>query len=585
MRTVASLVVFLSCTVGSLTAQTVDPTRNAFVATQDPLGEPVTSVSYLAQNWSPSQSVQFYFTSQGSEILPYDWFLALEQLSSTTLFRDNQNILRYRYLAQNSGPMNPDGLPVGFVAGQGPGRTWLGLTCAACHTAEIRLGIKAYRVDGGPTGGDVQAFLTDLTRALQQTQTDAVKFGRFASKILKGAKNTPANQVELKAQLGVVIKARVGYNLRNFLGTDQAQNPPAAPSRYGRLDAVGAIINEVYFHAVKAADQTSPTVATKPADAPVSYPFLWDTPQHDVVQWLGIAKNGGPFDILTLSRNVGEVVGVFADFAIPEEPTLLNLGYSSSVRLENLADLEDLLKSLWSPLWPADFPPIDQTAAAKGAQLYQANCVSCHALIDRTDPNRKITAVMNDSGTDPASAENFFTRTGPSGKLNGVNVNFVPFTAKIPPVASADVMLSNVVTGVILGGAKEAPPDQLQQLSFRAVPRTGPTAAVVRLGATYKGRPLNGIWATAPYLHNGSVPTLAALLQPAAKRPTSFSIGVRTFDPVHVGFLTDVPGFARFNVNNPDGTPITGNSNAGHEFGANLNDQERAQLVEYLKTL
>jgi hypothetical protein len=85
MRTVASLVVFLSCTVGSLTAQTVDPTRNAFVATQDPLGEPVTSVSYLAQNWSPNQSVQFYFTSQGSEILPYDWFLALEQPSSTTL--------------------------------------------------------------------------------------------------------------------------------------------------------------------------------------------------------------------------------------------------------------------------------------------------------------------------------------------------------------------------------------------------------------------------------------------------------------------------------------------------------------------
>jgi hypothetical protein len=81
------------------------------------------------------------------------------------------------------------------------------------------------------------------------------------------------------------------------------------------------------------------------------------------------------------------------------------------------------------------------------------------------------------------------------------------------------------------------------------------------------------------------VPTLAALLQRAAKRPTSFSIGVRTFDPVHVGFQTDVPGFATFNVNNPDGTPITGNSNAGHEFGATLNDQERAQLVEYLKTL
>ena len=71
--------------------------------------------------------------------------------------------------------------------------------------------------------------------------------------------------------------------------------------------------------------------------------------------------------------------------------------------------------------------------------------------------------------------------------------------------------------------------------------------------------------------------------QPAAKRPTSFSIGVRTFDPVRVGFLTDVPGFPRFNVNNPDGTPITGNSNAGHEFGANLSDQERRTACRVLE--
>ena len=119
-----------------------------------------------------------------------------------------------------------------------------------------------------------------------------------------------------------MINARVGYNLRNFPGSDQVQYPAGRSLAYARLDAVGAIINEVFYHAVKAADLTSPTVATKPADAPVSYPFLWDTPQHNVVQWLGIAKNGGPFDILTLSRNVGEVVGVFADFVIPGRTVL-----------------------------------------------------------------------------------------------------------------------------------------------------------------------------------------------------------------------------------------------------------------------
>jgi len=562
----------------------VDASRNAFVATQDPLGEPVTSVVYLEQNWSPGQSVQFYFTSQGSQILPYDWFLALEQPDSQGLFRDNQNILKYRYLPQNPGPMNPDGLPVGFVAGKGVGRSWLGMTCAACHTAEIRYGTRAYRVDGAPTGGDVQALVTDLTRALLQTWNDPAKFGRFAVRVM-GTNNTAANQAELKAQLGRVINARVGYNLRNFPGYDLTQSVPSAPTRYTRLDAVGAIVNEVYYHATLSAELISPTAGAKTADAPVSYPFLWDTPQHNVVQWLGIAKNGGPFDILTLARNVGEVLGVFANFAIPEDPTLFHLGYSSSVKLAELVELENLLKTLWSPQWPGDFPKIDQSAAAKGAQLYQTNCVSCHALIDRTDPNRKITAVMNDSGTDPTAAVNFFARTGPSGKLSGVNANFVPFTAKIPPVASADTMLSNVVIGVILGGYKPAPPDELLHLSFRAAPSSALLVPAVPAVANYKARPLDGIWATAPFLHNGSVPNLDALLRPAAQRPTSFSIGVRTFDPVRVGYLTDVPGFPRFNVKNPDGTPITGNSNAGHEFGATLSETERSQLLEYLKTL
>jgi hypothetical protein len=65
----------------------------------------------------------------------------------------------------------------------------------------------------------------------------------------------------------------------------------------------------------------------------------------------------------------------------------------------------------------------------------------------------------------------------------------------------------------------------------------------------------------------------------------TFSIGVKTFDPVRVGYVTDAPGFPTFNVKNPDGTPIVGNSNAGHEFGANLSDQDRGWLLEYLKTL
>ena len=74
MRLLTAFALVVFC-VQQAAAQ-VGPSRDAFVATQDPLGEPVTKVVYLEQNWSPEESLRFYFTEQGSQIIPYDWFLA-----------------------------------------------------------------------------------------------------------------------------------------------------------------------------------------------------------------------------------------------------------------------------------------------------------------------------------------------------------------------------------------------------------------------------------------------------------------------------------------------------------------------------
>lgn len=99
---------------------------------------------------------------------------------------------------------------------------------------------------------------------------------------------------------------------------------------------------------------------------------------------------------------------------------------------------------------------------------------------------------------------------------------------------------------------------------------------------SYKARPLNGIWATAPFLHNGSVPSLYDLLLPEKDRPKRFAVGQREFDPVKVGFLSDpnhpnAPYF--FDTSEP------GNSNKGHRYGTNLTEAERWALLEYLKSL
>jgi len=104
----------------------------------------------------------------------------------------------------------------------------------------------------------------------------------------------------------------------------------------------------------------------------------------------------------------------------------------------------------------------------------------------------------------------------------------------------------------------------------------------------YKGRPLTGIWATPPYLHNGSVPTLYDLLLPPEDRPKSFYLGSREFDPDKVGYVTAQSDDNTFLYRTRDeaGRFIDGNSNTGHDYGnATLTDEQRRALVEYMKSL
>jgi hypothetical protein len=129
---------------------------------------------------------------------------------------------------------------------------------------------------------------------------------------------------------------------------------------------------------------------------------------------------------------------------------------------------------------------------------------------------------------------------------------------------------------------------QIKQAAF-VNNRTSPTEqAELEWGVTpqwhtrpvYVARPLASIWASAPYLHNGSVPTLHDLLLPVAQRPKTFPMGHREYDPVKVGYTTTVA------------TPVwtfrtdsVGNRNTGHEYGTALTESQRLALLEYLKKL
>ena len=100
------------------------------------------------------------------------------------------------------------------------------------------------------------------------------------------------------------------------------------------------------------------------------------------------------------------------------------------------------------------------------------------------------------------------------------------------------------------------------------------------MDGAYKARPLNGIWATAPFLHNGSVPNMRALFDKPADRPKTFVLGGWEYDPSVMGYAP-YSGPHAFTFD----TSKKGNSNAGHTWGTKLTDDEKDALVEYLKTL
>ncbi len=101
----------------------------------------------------------------------------------------------------------------------------------------------------------------------------------------------------------------------------------------------------------------------------------------------------------------------------------------------------------------------------------------------------------------------------------------------------------------------------------------------------YANQPLDGLWLRAPYLHNGSVPTLRDLLNPASERPKSFYRGYDVYDPKNVGFVTSVSQEKTRKYFLFD-TALPGNGNSGHEgraYGTELAPADKSALIEYLK--
>jgi len=601
----------------------------------------------LEQGWTEASQQEFYFTTQGSQILPYKWFLHLEQANNNSLFRSNKNIRRFAYIPSGKTKRNPDGLSVGFARhidkNNNVSKDWVGLTCAACHTGEVVYKGTTIRIDGAPTMADFETFNDDLVAALKNTYYEKSKFERFAKNVL-GKKYT--------IEMAKLLHSQLDQQMQVLDNRNKINHPTPSQPRYGyaRIDAIGAIFNQVM-----SVFNENPLDA-RASNAPVSYPFVWGTHQSNVVQWTGFAPNG-PLSLGALIRNGGEVLGVYGKIDIGNRHST---AYPSSLDFHGLGTLEARVAQLKAPPWPEKLPSIDEKKAIAGEKIYREKCHECHKIVARKNQGQPYKATLtpiSEVQTDAQEILNLNTNRN-AGKYAG-RKELVQFGSEIGYLTSGLDPLVNSVVGSIIDQKKSAiaaaftqyqggllantpgnginvsPEDKkkrrdkilkhYQDLKFAygvisrcmRSPRLRKVcsklmrgsedllkdgieitslfkkieanikevdgdedASEKSMGQVYKGRPLNGIWATAPYLHNGSVPNMMQLLLPAKDRISKFYVGSREFDPEKMGF--DSQQTSRSTLYD---TSLLGNSNSGHEYGIDLSEKSKMQLLEYMKSL
>lgn len=548
-------------------------------------------VIWTQQNWSEAQRARFHQTPQGTRLMPYAWFMALEQpclsLLGCDFFSDTAYLSRFGFVPGKKDPvLNPDGLPVGFAVDKAfhdpdtkQSYAVVGLTCAACHTGEMYYGKFALAIDGAPAMINLGDFEKAIGLALGFTQKFPFRYTRFERRVL-GPSATEAEKAALKKSFDAALAEGLWE-----LNETTARKIYSYPAGFARTDALTRIGNQVF--AIDMHNASNFAVSR----APVRFPQIWDASWLDWVQYNSSIAN-------PLVRNIGESLGVRAALRLtgPDAAT-----FDNSVNIDGLRTLEELLAGptpfggLHSPQWPSVFPPLNQAKVTRGAELYRQHCESCHlpslpellADLKEREPkywwqNRhgarflKVKDVPLDAiGTDPHEAADFKARTADTGSLNLGRVSAKEGLDRVTRGISANFFATRGFGGE-------------QQIEWSG--GRDPQDPAVRDALIYKARPLNGIWAAGTYLHNGSVPSLYALLSPVSERPGAFWVGSKQYDPVNAGYETkEITGGTRFDTTGP------GNSNRGHEFnngpkghgiiGPLLSPDERWAIIEYLKSL
>ena len=507
--------------------------------------------------------------------------------------------------------------------------------------------VTSVRYDGGPAVTDIESLTKVLGLSLIETYLSEPRFDRFSQRIL-GVTNTDKNSAILKAELKHTLKnlaknlvgpAAVkskGTDLKDLKSSKETEFSEAigdikeiiddkakqktTKAGFTRLDALNSIGNTVFGSDTDNLNN----IATK--QAPVNFPHIWNTSWFLWVQY--DASIMAP-----MIRNAGEAMGVgaYVNMHASSPDT-----FDSSVKLDNLHWMEELLAGkiqptkeagfggLQHPEWEESiFGGINKEKHAKGAKLYAELCQGCHLPpVDNekfwsekywTKPNKAGLSLLNLPivdldylGTDPQQAIVLQKRTVDTRGVGFDTQIWFEDVSKVfekgPVYFGGDDINSNCNTMTIKDGKAESFALSLgaavQEVNDYWYKKNNTSQAkqdemngyrinCLRAPNAYKARPLNGIWATAPFLHNGAVPNIYDLLSPVSERPNEFYLGSLDYDTMKMGYKSDEDYFKL-------DTSIKGNSNKGHEFsnkkgkgviGRLLSETERYELIEYLKDI
>lgn len=535
------------------------------------------------------------YLDEGSGFLPLNFFYALKDHKTGKPFIEV--LPRFGFVPS---PSNSSNLPIGLTTGQlsaaQSNSLYLGTNCAVCHSGMYTYQGTAMVIDGAPNILDFEAFFNELEKSFLKTVSSPSKLYQLIHDLMKREHNpdkegelfevhpsvlqvfsdmhtatdgqalaATKKNIESGLHKAYQSKPEQGKNILEKLAneitlpTSSAYNWSEERLHYlkksisnfhkdiafikehiNRLSKVKkSFIGETVAGPGRADsfDAIWDLLVQKnqliPMAAPVSIPQLFNYNQFKWVHWDGNTSS-------ILERDYAQAIALGASYN-PDNS-------ESSVLPLNIMNLELVARKIRVPKWPNKIlGSIDLEKAARGKAIFSKNCLSCHA-------EESLTPVA-EVGTDPQRAVNF-------ARLEHDGKSYATILAELGrKVVEVSLKSHNIDT-------------------TNLTPIKHSKSSAWRVTNAYHSRPLDGIWASPPYLHNGSVPTLWDLLTPASERPKEFLVG-RELDPIKVGInsITQTGDEWVFKVEE------TGNSNQGHEFGVEMSDEEKWSLIEYLKTL